>query len=183
MINSWSKHSKQLRHFRRYFLITVIDKLYYTWDLLQCRRGIPVMVISWDLKPKLRMSRAIQENISKSNGSSSLKHSICGTFHVFKMAGWDKVPGTCKTPFVKHPHPRDLVLRQIFYYSPPTEKEIHRVWMGLTDQRQWAKNITVYRQNGKKLPTTDRKNINRLQIWTGDITFFQKEEHIYLSRK
>ena len=33
--------------------------------------------------------------------------------------------------------------------------------MGLTDERQMAKNITDYRQNEKKtLPTTDR-NINR----------------------
>ena len=37
-------------------------------------------------------------------------------------------------------------------------------------------------KTGKKLPTTDRKNINRLTTWTV-IIFFQKEEHIYLSRK
>ena len=51
-----------------------------------------------------------------------------------------------------------------------------REWMGLTEQRQRAKNVTDYRQNGKKLPTTDRKNINRLPTWT-DIIFFQREEH------
>ena len=51
--------------------------------------------------------------------------------------------------------------------------------MGLTDQRQKAKNITDYRQNElKKLPTTDRKNINRLPTWADIINIcFQKKEH------
>ena len=42
--------------------------------------------------------------------------------NVFRMASCDLVPGLWD--LVKHPHPQDLVLRQIFYYSPPMGKEI-----------------------------------------------------------
>ena len=57
--------------------------------------------------------------------------------------------------------------------------------MGLTDQRQRAKNITDYpTKREKKLPTTDRKNINRLPTWTDIIYiyifFFQKQEYIVM---
>ena len=50
--------------------------------------------------------------------------------------------------------------------------------MGLTDQRQRAKNTTDYQQNEKKnLPTTDRKKINRLPTWADIIDIcFQKDE-------
>ena len=50
--------------------------------------------------------------------------------------------------------------------------------MGLTDQRQRAKNITDYRQNEKKLSTSDSKIINRLPTLTDIIDIcFQKEEY------
>ena len=42
--------------------------------------------------------------------------------NVFRMASCDLVSGLWD--LVKHPHPQDLVLRQIFYYSPPMGKEI-----------------------------------------------------------
>ena len=64
------------------------------------------MVISWDLEAEVaNVARNQREHIQISNGSSSLKRSMCGTFHVFKMAGWDKVPGTCKTPPCQTPPP------------------------------------------------------------------------------
>ena len=42
--------------------------------------------------------------------------------NVFRMASCDLVSGLWD--LVKHPHPQDLVLRPIFYYSPPMGKEI-----------------------------------------------------------
>ena len=48
-----------------------------------------------------------------------------------------------------HWHPR---LVMVSYYG------YERVWIGLTDWRQ-KKNITDYRQNAKKMPTTDMTNI------------------------
>ena len=44
--------------------------------------------------------------------------------------------------------------------------------MGLTDQRQKAKNITDYRQNAKKI--TDYRDEDRHYLYF----FFQKEEYI-----
>ena len=47
--------------------------------------------------------------------------------------------------------------------------------MGLTDWRHRAKNTTDYRQSNKKLPTIDRKEINRLPTWVEIIDIcFQK---------
>ena len=50
--------------------------------------------------------------------------------------------------------------------------------MGFTDQRQRAKNITDYRQNGKKLPIIDRKIIDRLPTWTDIIYIFFRKKSI-----
>ena len=54
--------------------------------------------------------------------------------------------------------------------------------MGLTDQRQTAKNITDYRQNEKKkIPTTDRKNINRQPTWFDIVgMFFLRNKSYFL---
>ena len=38
--------------------------------------------------------------------------------------------------------------------------------MGLTDQRQWAKNTTDYRQNEKKKTDCQQKKINRLPTFS-----------------
>ena len=43
---------------------------------------------------------------------------------------------------------------------------------GLTGQRQTAKNITDYRQNQKKLLTTDREKINRPPKWSNIVRIF-----------
>ena len=52
-----------------------------------------------------------------------------------------------------------------------------RVWMGLTDYRQRAKNTTDYRQKEKKLPTTDSKTINRLPTLSTFV--FKKKSILY----
>lgn len=52
-----------------------------------------------------------------------------------------------------------------------------RVWMGLTDYRQRAKNTTDYRRKEKKLPTTDSKTINRLPTLSTFV--FKKKSILY----
>ena len=44
--------------------------------------------------------------------------------------------------------------------------------MGLTDWLQTAKNITNYQQNEKKIPTVDRKEINRQPTWYFIFVFY-----------
>ena len=53
---------------------------------------------------------------------------------------------------------------------------------GLTDYRQTAKNITwLYRQNEKKLPTTDRNNINWQPTWSNivEMVLFRNKWHFW----
>ena len=52
-----------------------------------------------------------------------------------------------------------------------------RVWMGLTDYGQRAKNTTDYRQKEKKLPITDSKTINRLPTLSTFV--FKKKSILY----
>ena len=52
-----------------------------------------------------------------------------------------------------------------------------KVWMGLTDYRQRAKNTTDYRRKEKKLPTTDSKTINRLPTLSTFV--FKKKSILY----
>ena len=58
--------------------------------------------------------------------------------------------------------------------------------MGLTDQRQRAKNITDYRQNDKKITDYQQEKYNRLPTWADIINIcFQKKEHFafFFSKK
>ena len=49
--------------------------------------------------------------------------------------------------------------------------------MGLTDERQRAKNIILLTtdKTSKKLPTTDRENINQLPTWADIIKLFSEK--------
>ena len=103
------------------------------------------------------------------------KHSICGTFHVFKMAGWDKVPGTCKTPPCQTPPPsgscvasnlllfathrkgntegvnevnRPATTDEKYYWLPTKREKNYRLPTGkiLTDYRYGPATLSVFRK-------------------------------------
>ena len=102
-------------------------------------------------------------------------------FMFWRWRGETRFQALARLPLSNSPTLGILCCVKSYIIPHPQKRKYRGCEWGQPTSDNGRKMLLTTDKTGKKLPTTDRKNINRLQIWAGDIIFFHKEEHIYLS--